>query len=250
MRDRLTGSLDVLFAVSCSTLVASDTSAANLFIEKSERAVSLPLNRSSQTAEENDKLYPNKTLTPGNITRMQRFVIEDASPNSYYRRPPDSDFFDPYKQTNKNMLSSLNCIPESQSQYSLDGLGREREVKPEQEQSESLLSETKLGPSSTLGLANVMSKMPWSNHGKTKKNKAKRKRNWEKRDIERMVRRYHKISNNRNNYYTNFWNSVGRTNPWKGMVVLIVWTTVLVLFDKNYLNWGKYAGWELTLGLS
>jgi len=223
VRDGLT-SLGVLFQDSMSSL-KSDTSVSNLFSVRANRALSLPLKR-ARAAEEKDNATQYGTAK--SITRMQGFVIQDA-------RPADSDYFAPFQETNRNTLKSLISIPESQSQRSMDGLSRDRESKPE-----SLRSKMDLVPSPTSGVAKVIPMF-------RNKKKKRRRRKWEKRDIARLERRYDKISNNRNNYYTNFWNSVGRTNPYRGMVVLIAWTTLFVSFDKSYFNVG---GFEISLGLS
>lgn len=71
---------------------------------------------------------------------------------------------------------------------------------------------------------------------------SKKQRRWGKLSRHRLEKKMQQVYrvNDKRSYYSVFRHSNGRTNPWKGMIVSVLWTTIFLCFHKNYLDWGKY----------
>jgi len=85
---------------------------------------------------------------------------------------------------------------------------------------------------------------------KIKRRKTRRARKWEKRDVSRMRDKISKIRG-RKSYYHSFFTNDGRTNPWRSMLALLIWTSLIMCMDDNYLAFGhKYLGRDFDLSLA
>jgi len=97
----------------------------------------------------------------------------------------------------------------------------------------------------TKNLTSVKASGSW----KRSKKKKRRPRKWEKRDIHRMYRKIGKITGQKS-YYYGFFSNEGRANPWRSMLVLLAWTTLILFLDDNYLAFARQWGYKAHLGFA
>jgi len=174
------------------------------------------------------------------IVRQNLLVLDDTFQSTLhgYSRTNDDDHFAPYKESNKSRMISMAELNSDPSNRSMSAM----EVKETL-----ILAPTPI--SNPISNTTRFVKLLWRNTGATLR--MKRTRRWEKRDVLRMIKRLHMIRNNRNNYYRNFFNSSGRTNPWRNILVLLVWTTIVLGLHYKYVDLGrKWFGVAVTLEIS
>jgi len=73
----------------------------------------------------------------------------------------------------------------------------------------------------------------------------KHKEKWNLQTIPRIQKKMAKVGNvmDTKSYYSAFRHNRGRTNPFKELVLSLIWTTMFLCLHKNYLDWGtKYLG--------
>jgi len=172
------------------------------------------------------------------IVRQNLLVLDDSfQSNQYGYSRSQQDFFAPYEESNKSRMMSfaeLNSDPTNRSMTAM-------------EDKETLIS----APLPISSTTRVFAKLLWKSAGGTFIKKRTRTRRYERRDILRMIKRLHMIRNNRNNYYRNFFNSSGRTNPWRNVLFLLVWTTIVLGLHTKYMDLGrKVFGVPATLDIS
>merc|ERR1719233_2880214 len=80
-------------------------------------------------------------------------------------------------------------------------------------------------------------------------NKMRPRRKREMRDLPRMQKRLREIQNIRGNYWRNFLYITGRVNPWPNMLLLLIWTTIVLVLHKEY-GGLKLLGHDMTIEIN
>merc|ERR1719233_2665153 len=80
-------------------------------------------------------------------------------------------------------------------------------------------------------------------------NKMRPRRKREMRDLARMQKWLREIQNIRGNYWRNFLYITGRVNPWPNMLLLLIWTTIVLVLHKEY-GGLKLLGHDMTIEIN
>jgi len=83
----------------------------------------------------------------------------------------------------------------------------------------------------------------------TPREQTRPRQRWEMRDLPRMQKRLYQIQNLRANYYTNFLHITGRVNPYFNILLLLIWTTIVLVFHREYGDW-KPLGLDWTMQIT
>jgi len=182
------------------------------------------------------------------ISRLPVIILENsdyANLHGFTSRQTENDHFAPFKGLNTQRM--INRATEADLARSIRELFR-----PDGETWENLPSD--LGSNRETWVNRIMLKTvrrganPRNN--KMKGKKTRRARKWEKRDIGRMRHKINMIIG-RKSYYHSFIKNDGRANPWRSMLALFLWTSLVLCIDNSYLAFGKrYLGIDVDLSFA
>lgn len=176
-------------------------------------------------------------LGSSSISRMPVLILQDGNYGSLhgFKSPKtEDDHFAPFKAANATAMISANSA--------------EGQLTTSYTEEEDTKNISTIKKETLFNIGGLKLKTKRKKSRKKKKKKRRRPRKWEKRDIFRMDRRIGKIRG-RKSYYNSFFSNNGRSNPWRSMLALLVWTSLILFFDDNYLAFARHWGFSPKLGL-
>jgi len=76
--------------------------------------------------------------------------------------------------------------------------------------------------------------------------KKRRRQKYQKRNLVRMQKRIYQMRNIKGNYYSNFLHITGRVEPKHSILLLVGWTTIVLVLHRNYIGF-KLFGLDMSL---